>query len=85
MRWIFGLLMAIAVWMASAIENRFLTGAWAQWVCMSVTVLLWGCLAYILWREHDEARKKERKRLRTSQRMADEEKRMAYLRETMAA
>ena len=85
MKRIFVILMVAAVWLASAIENRFITALWADGLCMTLTVLLWVGVAYILWHEGDKSRKQERKRMRTSQRMADEENRRAYLRETMAA
>lgn len=85
MKRIFVILMVAAVWLASAIENQFLTAPWADWLCVSLVVLLWIGAAYILWREGDKSRRQERKRMRTSQRMADEENRRAYLQETMAA
>ena len=85
MKRIFGILLAVTIWLRSAIENRFLIEPWADWLCMSLTILLGIVMAYALWQEHDESRKRERKQMRTSQQIADEENRRAYLRETMAA
>lgn len=81
MRWKYGAVLLVALWLASAMEHGFVTGAWAEWLNIFLTVCLWAGLPYAIWQAKCETQRDERRQMRKNQQILDEKSRRAFIRE----